>query len=135
VTEEVAMHASGTFDIESWDEQPYDEQEGVKLTRTRVIKTFHGDLEGKSTAELLMVYAREGSAAYTGFERISGRLGGRAGSFVLYHSASLSSEGQSALWRAVSESGTGELAQLRGEMDIVSEPGGGHSFTLDYELE
>src|SRR5829696_1299897 len=71
----MSTHAMGTFEIESWEEEPYDEREGARLTRTRLTKTFHGDVEGESTAELLMAYAaEEGSAAYVGFERAVGRL-------------------------------------------------------------
>lgn len=68
--------AKATFEIDSWEEAPYDEKEGVKLTRTRVTKTFHGEVEGQSTAELLMAYAQEGSAAYVGFERVVGTVQG-----------------------------------------------------------
>jgi hypothetical protein len=63
----MGTHAAGTFEIDSWEEEVYDEREGAKLTRTRLTKTFHGDVEGESTAELLMAYAaEEGSAAYVG---------------------------------------------------------------------
>jgi hypothetical protein len=33
------LHAAGTFDIDAWDEQPWDEGEGARLTRVRVTKT------------------------------------------------------------------------------------------------
>jgi len=33
-------HAAGTFEIESWDETPYEMQEGIRLSRTRLIKTL-----------------------------------------------------------------------------------------------
>lgn len=46
--------ASATFDIDSWAEQPWDEGRGARLTRTRVRKTFHGEIEATSVAELLM---------------------------------------------------------------------------------
>lgn len=39
----MSTHAAGTFEIESWEEEPYDEREGAKLTRTRLTKTFRGD--------------------------------------------------------------------------------------------
>ena len=48
----MSTHAMGTFEIESWEEEPYDEREGARLTRTRLTKTFHGDVEGESIAEL-----------------------------------------------------------------------------------
>ena len=33
-------HAAGTFEIESWDEKPYEMREETLLTRTRLIKTL-----------------------------------------------------------------------------------------------
>jgi hypothetical protein len=130
----MSTRASSTFDIDSWDEQPYDEQEGAKLTRTRVTKTFHGDIEGTSTAELLMAYAQEGSAAYAGFERIVGTLHGRRGSFVVQHGATSSPLGQTAVWTVVPDSGTGDLRGLAGSGTFADEDGV-HTFALDYDLD
>ena len=31
-------------------EEPYDERDGVRLSRTRVVKAFRGEIEGESTA-------------------------------------------------------------------------------------
>lgn len=131
----MSTSAAGTFEIETWDEKPYDEHEGTKLTRTRLTKTVHGDVEGTSTTELLMAYgAVDGSAAYVGFERIVGRVPDRSGSFVLHHTASGSRGTRSASWPVVPDSGTGELRGLRGEAQISIDPDGGHSFTLDYDF-
>lgn len=132
----MTTNAEATFEIETWEEKPYDEQDGTKLTRTRLTKTFHGDIEGTSTTELLMAYgAVEGSAAYVGFERIVGRVHGRSGSFILHHTATGSHGTRSASWSVVPDSGTGELRDLRGEARISIDPDGGHSFTLDYAFE
>ena len=99
-------------------------------------KNFSGDVEGENTAELLMAYgSEEGSAAYVGLERVTGSVHGRPGSFVLRHSATMErGEGKFSL-DVVAESGTGELRGLRGGASICVEPGGGQSFTLDYDLE
>ncbi len=60
----MSTYAAGTFEIESWDELPYEEHGGTRLT-----KIFSGDVEGESAAELLMAYgSEEGSAAYVGLE-------------------------------------------------------------------
>lgn len=128
--------AAGVFEISGWDEAPYDEREGVRLSRALVTKTFSGDIEGESVAELLLAYgAEEGSAAYVGVERVVGRVHGRSGSFVLRHSATMErGEGEAGV-SVVPDSGTGELRGLRGEAHISVEPGGGHTFTLDYILE
>lgn len=128
-------HATSTFAIDSWEQAPYDERDGVSLSRTRVTKTFHGDIEGHSTAELLMAGVRDGSAAYVGLERIEVSIHGRSGSFVLQHNATMLRGAPSASWIIVPDSGTGELASLRGEGRITNEPDGGHTFTLDYELD
>jgi Protein of unknown function (DUF3224) len=130
----VSTQATSTFDIDSWEAKPYDEHDGVTLTRTQVTKTFHGQIEGQSTAELLMVAAPDGSAAYVGFEHIVCRLHERTGSFILHHSATQTSGGQSASWSVVPGTGTGELQDLRGAARIEVTPEGQHTFTLDYAL-
>ncbi len=134
----MSEHAAGTFEIGVWEESPYDEQAGTKLTHTHVTKTFSGEIQGTSTAELLMVYgAVQGSAAYAGFERITASVNGRSGSFVLHHTAtSDASYGPpTATWSVVPDSGTGELEGLRGEANISRDSDGGHAFTLDYDFE
>ena len=133
----MSTYATGTIEIEDWDEKPYDEQEGAKLARARVRKTFRGDLEGASTSDLLLAYAQEGSAAYVGLERFVGRVHGRSGSVVLHHSESGNRENseQVATLSVVPNSGTGELRSLRGTAQIVVGPDGGHTFTLDYYFE
>ena len=127
--------AVGTFEIGAWEEVPYDDQEGIKLSRTRVTKVFYGDVEGESTAELLMAYgSEEGSAAYVGLERVVGSVHGRSGSFVLTHSAAMERGEGKATLSVVPHSGSGELRGLRGEASISVGPDGGHSFTHDYEI-
>ena len=132
------MHriASATFDIDTWDEQPWDEGRGARLTRTRVTKTFSGEVEATSVGEMLMAYAEDaGSRAYVGFERITGRLDDRIGSFVLHHTATASGAGHAVSWSIVPDTGTGGLEGIRGEAQIVVSARGEHSITLDYELE
>lgn len=126
--------ATSAFTIDSWKAEPYDERDGIALSRTRVTKTFTGDLAGSSTAELLMAMAPHESAAYVGFERIEGRLNGRSGSFVLHHTATGERGKQSGSWMIVPDSGTGELAGIRGAANILIAPDGGHTLVLDYDL-
>jgi hypothetical protein len=130
----MSERATASFDITGWDEQPWDEGDGVKLSRTRVGKAFRGEIEGESTAELLMVLAGEDAAAYVGVERVTGRVKGREGSFVYLHTATAVGESRSASWPVVAGSGTGELAGISGQVRIDNLPEGGHVLTLDYEL-
>lgn len=132
----MSKSATGTFEIETWDEKPYDEREGTRLTRTHVTKTFYGEIEGTSTAELLMAYgAEEGSAAYVGFERVVVSINGLSGSFVLHHTATGSHDSRSASWSVAPDSGTGELHGLRGEAQISIDTDGKHSLTLSYSFD
>jgi len=132
----MTTHAIATFDIDDGKQEPYDDTDGVQLARARVVKTFHGDIESTSTAELIMADGRvETSRAYVGIERVTGRLHGRAGGFVVQHSASGSVHGQSTSWTIVPDTGAGELTGLRGTAQTIIGPDGGHTFTLDYELD
>ena len=75
-----------------------------------------------------------GSAAYVAIERIAGTLDGRRGSFLTQHNGILD-RGQATLaLTVVPDSGTGELAGLRGRMaiDIVD---GAHCYAFDYALD
>jgi hypothetical protein len=79
--------------------------------------------------------SEEGSAAYVGLERVTGSVHGRSGSFVLRHSAAMERGAGESNLDVVPDSGTGGLRGLRGEARISVEPGGGHSFTLEYDFE
>ncbi|HEX6817796.1 MAG TPA: DUF3224 domain-containing protein [Ktedonobacterales bacterium] len=126
--------ATCAFTIDSWKAEPYDERDGIALSRTRVTKTFTGDLAGSSTAELLMAMAPHESAAYVGFERIECTLNGRSGSFILHHSATGKRGKQTASWTIVPDTGTGDLEGIRGEAQILIAPDGSHTLVLDYEI-
>jgi Protein of unknown function (DUF3224) len=131
----MSIHAVASFSVDSFDEQPWDDADGAKLTRTRITKTFHGDLEATSVGEFLMAHAQAGTAAYSGFERISGKLHGREGSFVLHHDAIQIGESQSGAWTVLPDSATDGLHGLSGNGSISIGPAGDHTFVLDYDLE
>jgi hypothetical protein len=131
----MTARAEGTFSVKSWDEDTYQELDGkAKLTRARMVFTWTGDLEAESTSDTLMFYRDDGTAVYTGLERIVGKLAGRTGSFVLHADGGFEGGQATTRWRVIDGSGTGQLAGLRGEGTSVStsEPPG--SFSFDYEL-
>ena len=125
-------HATSSFVIDSWDQQPYHESEGVQLARVELSKTFSGDIVGTSTASLLMAGAGE-SGAYVAHERFAVRVHGRDGTFVLQHAAVAGPQGSTS-WVVVPDSGTGELRGLTGDGEITRHDDGSHTFTLDYHL-
>jgi hypothetical protein len=128
----VTQRAEADFEVNSWAEKPFDEHDGIKQTRTRILKTFTGDIQGSGTGEMLMVYLSDGDGvAYVGFERIEGALKGAKGSFVLHHTAG--AHGVS--WTIVDGSGKGELEGISGSGVIQRFDDGRHTFTLDYDIE
>ena len=127
--------ASATFVNTTYEEEPYDDRDGTVLGRIHIARTFEGDLEGESSAELLTARTEAGSAAYLALDRISGRLGDRTGSFVLSHHGTVSAAGAATAASVVPESGTGELAGLRGRGSIAVAVDGTHTLTLEYEFD
>jgi len=131
----MSQQAAGTFAVDSWEQEEVDGRDGATLSRAHLTKTFHGDIEGTSTTDLLMAMPPvESSAAYVGFERLVGSVHGRVGTVVFHHSAIASDGADAAPWTVVQDSGTGALAGLRGRGKLTVDADGGHAFTLDYEL-
>jgi hypothetical protein len=81
-----------------------------------------------------MMYASDGSATFVGLERIVGRVGGKAGSFVLQRTGVFESGVAKESYVVVPGSGTGELLGLRGEGTTAVGHGTEHPLTLNYEL-
>ena len=104
------------FTIASWDEKPYLETDGVKLTKARFEKEYRGDIAGKSVTESLMVYRPDGSASYVGHERFEGTVRGKRGSFVLSSSGEYRNDVAESRSVVVEGSGTGELRGLKGDV-------------------
>lgn len=132
----MCAHATGTFAVKSWDEKPYTEIEGGrKLTRASVTQAFSGDLVGDGAVEWLMCYREDGSADFVGLQRVVGRIGDRAGSFVLQTAGTFDGREARGTWRVVAGLGTGGLSGLRGEGSFAAPLGPQASFSLDYEFE
>ena len=127
--------ASARFAIKNWDEKPYSEgQNQPKLTRATVTKSFTGDIEAESQVEYLMMYRGDGTAAFVGLERVTGRIGGKSGSFVLQRSGVFEGGLAKESYSVIPGSGSGELQGLRGEGTSAVGHGMEHPFTLSYEL-
>jgi hypothetical protein len=126
--------AKGSFEVKRTPQEPLDAGDGAEVGHVRFDKRFHGPLDATSVVHMLAVGTdTPGSAAYVALERIVGMLDGRAGSFLAQHSGTLDRGRPSLSVTVVPDSGTGELAGLRGRMaiDIVD---GAHSYTFDYDL-
>ena len=128
--------ANARFAITAWDEKPYSEGADLpKLTRASVKRTFTGDIEGQGHAEYLMMYRGDGSAAFLGFERIDGRLAGRAGTFVLERTGTFENGIAKESYAIVPGSGTGALRALTGAGTSAVGHGMEHPFALNYDVD
>jgi hypothetical protein len=130
----VGTRVSGTFEVKLAPLAAYDTSEGSPLGRMSIDKQFHGDLDGTSKGEMLTgMTAVQGSAGYVAMERVSGTLHGRAGTFILQHSATMTRGEPRMSITVVPDSGTGELTGLAGtlEIRIVEKK---HFYDFDYTL-
>lgn len=132
----MSEHVTGEFVIDEWKaEDPYDDHGDTHLAHVTLTKTFSGALVG--TSEVHMIGAQNpeaGTGAYVAIERFHGDLEGRAGSFVLQHTATADAGSQSAKVTVVPGTGTNELAGLSGEFVITRHEDGSHTYTFDYEI-
>ncbi|HEV2228104.1 MAG TPA: DUF3224 domain-containing protein [Steroidobacteraceae bacterium] len=130
-------HASGPFEVKVTPQKP-DTQiaRTANLGRLTIDKRFHGDLEASAKGEMLAAQSEvKGSAGYVALERVTGKLQGRSGSFVLLHAATMKRGAPESTITVVPDSGTGELAGLTGSMRIKVAADGSHSYEFDFRIE
>lgn len=125
--------ARGTFEVEI---SPAPAELGGSVARHLLAKTFSGDLQG--TGSGLMLSAGDpqaGSAGYVAIETIEAELAGRRGRFCLQQYGTMRA-GETVLhYGIVPGSGSGELAGLQGQLELIIETDGTHRYELSCELE
>jgi hypothetical protein len=127
------MHAHGPFDVKLAPLDAAHTGEGA-LGRMSIDKQYRGDLVATGEGEMLSIMsAVSGSGAYVALERVVGALGGRSGTFVLQHNATMTRGAPHLSITVVPDSGTGALAGLSGSMQIIMDAGK-HAYEFDYTL-
>jgi hypothetical protein len=127
--------ASGTFKVQLSPQAADGEAGNAAVGRMLIDKRFQGDLEATSQGQMLAAStAVNGSAGYVAIERVSGKLHGRNGTFVLQHSGTMTRGVPQLTVSVVPDSGTDQLAGLAGEMEIKIEDGQ-HSYEFRYTLD
>ena len=129
-------HATGPFDVKGALQKPDNPQaEASGLGRMSLDKQYHGDLEAVGQGEMLSVLDKAiGSGGYVAIERVTGKLQGKTGSFVLQHNATMTRGVPEMNIIVVPDTGTGELTGISGSMKIRIEEGGKHFYDFDYTL-
>lgn len=127
---------TGEFQVTSWKEDAYMDLEGDrKLTHASVTQDLSGGVAGRGRVEWLMSYQQNGSARFVGLQYIEGSLDGREGSLVVETVGDFDGGVAQGSWAVIPDSGTGELAGVRGDGQFRAPMGGTPSFSLDYRLE
>jgi Protein of unknown function (DUF3224) len=126
--------ATGPFDVKLAPETLSGVAEHSGLGRMSIAKQFHGALEATSTGEMLGWRTASGSGGYVAMETVRGTLDGRAGTFLLQHSSTMTRGEPAQSITVVPDSGTDALAGLAGRMVVDIAPGGAHSYRFEYTL-
>jgi hypothetical protein len=129
------QQAKGGFDVKMTPQSWSDSSASHGLGRFMLDKQYHGDLE--ATGEGQMLTAGEGkpgsSGVYVAIEKVTGKLQGRDGSFVLYHVGIMNRGVPELKISVVPDSGTGELQGLAGAVTIEI-ANGKHSYDFAYTI-
>jgi hypothetical protein len=130
----VTRQAKGTFEVKLVPQAAEEKVGDPTVGRMSIDKQFHGELEATSKGQMLAAMTEvKGSAGYVAMERVSGTLHGRAGTFALQHSGTMTRGVPQLSVTVVPDSGTGQLVGLAGKMEIIITDGK-HSYEFDYTL-
>ena len=80
-----------------------------------------------------MLYADDGSAKVVGLERVTGKLGGRAGTFVFEYDGGYADGTASGRVSVIAGSGTGALEGLQGRGNATASKDGTTALEFDYD--
>ncbi len=121
-------HAKGEFEVKL-DKISTDQD---TLMRMSIDKQFTGDLMASSAGQM-MAGGNEsnGARVYVALETVTGKLDGKAGSFILAHRGTMTKTGQELSVVVVPDSGTDELTGIKGTLGIDIKDGK-HFYTFDY---
>ncbi len=130
--------AQGAFEVKVSPVEVSDLGKEAGVGRMTIDKVYSGTLEGVSKGEMLTgITEGTGAMSYVAIERVTGKLEGRSGSFMLTHSATMmKSDPQTAELNitVVRSSGTDDLAGLAGTMKIVIDADRKHRYEFNYSL-
>jgi hypothetical protein len=120
----MATELKGSVEITSREETVYDEPPGTtKLSRVLIHRSFTGDVEGTSVANLLLAQG-EGGGGYMAQERFTGSIGGKSGTVVFRHGRLNGGPEPIAFGEIVGNSGTGDLAGVVAAVAFAFSPDG-----------
>ena len=130
------MKYTSTFEIKGWDVSgDGGVEELADVSRVTIRKAFDGDLTGTSVGYGLLLQTPEQTGGYVVIERVSAKIDGREGTFVIQHYG-VRDAGGGGPWYGdvVPGSGTDGLAGVTGTFAIEHGEGVAE-FTWDLNFE
>ena len=116
--------ANAQIAVQKYEPTEYDKPpEGPVLSKIHIEETFTGDIEGSGIVEFLQAARADGTANFVGIERVTGKIAGKSGTFLLQDAGTIQDRLVNGEWSVIPGSGTGELKGLRGEGGFQGEPG------------
>ncbi|MGW4021444.1 DUF3224 domain-containing protein [Streptomyces sp. NPDC005009] len=129
---------TGHFTFADWKESAVTGEDGLpRLANATVTNAFSGGIEAEATTcDYAIAYLTGGTGTFAGMELVSGRVDGRAGTFVLEERGRFESDGTvHCVFEVVEGSGTGELTGLRGSGGFTYRHGETKvAYTFEYGL-
>lgn len=114
-----------TVEVTKYLREVLDQADGSSMVvvETRLEEHFTGGLDGVGVATHLRIERADGTGLLTCYERITGTLDGRAGSFLLEASGFTDRQRHvHGRWEVIAHSGTGQLSGLRGYAAFAARP-------------
>jgi len=135
------MRAQSAFTIDSWDANGRASGivTGTPGAGAFIVRSFAGgDIDGRSEVLFIGAFNEDrGSGTYVAVDSFEGAILGRTGTASFWHANTMTrgrSTATDGILRFVPDSGTGELAGIRGTGRIVAD-GETHSIVLDVEFD
>jgi hypothetical protein len=130
------QRAAGTIEVKTYEPTTYEQPpDAPALVEIHVTEEFSGDITAAGSVRFLQTLRADGSASFCGIERVTGKLAGRTGSFLLQDAGTVAGNLVTGTWFVVPGSTSGELNGLRGEGGFEAELGQNARWTLDYWFE
>jgi hypothetical protein len=125
------MKVKSSFKITGWEPAADENDEIADIARARIRKEFAGEMTGTSVANAILYQTPVQSGGYAALERITAKIGDRAGTFVVQHSGIRDTDGSGpAYGDVVPGSGTDGFEGVTGSMQIAQGESGEY-FLLD----
>ena len=126
--------ARGSFEISIGGEDRYESLGEGALAHAWGDQRFSGDIAGDGSIHWLLAYAPDRTARYVGLQRITGTIGGHAGTILIEATGAFHGTTSEGRWSIITALATGDLAGISGSGTFTAGPGSQGIYELRYAL-